>query len=87
MDNIAKVKGLSFRTQYGIRANFNESKRYTPVWYVASNQNNTNSSLTMSRNNFTSWLWNGYLMYNRVIGKHSINSTLGAEFRIFVTQP
>jgi len=83
MDNIAKVKGLSFRTQYGIRANFNESKRYTPVWYVASNQNNTNSSLTMSRNNFTSWLWNGYLMYNRVIGKHSINSTLGAEIQDF----
>lgn len=82
-DDLAGIKGLAFRTQYGIRANFSSSKRYSPVWYVSSNQSNSNSSLSVGRNNFTSWLWNGYLMYNQTFGKHSINSTLGMEVQDF----
>ncbi|WP_321333116.1 TonB-dependent receptor [uncultured Bacteroides sp.] len=83
MDDIANVKGLAFRTQYGVRANYSSTKKYTPVWYVSSNQSNSNSSLSVGRNNFASWLWNGYLMYNKMFGQHSVNSTLGAEAQDF----
>ncbi|MCI1647888.1 MAG: TonB-dependent receptor [Bacteroides sp.] len=83
MDDIAGIKGLAFRTQYGIRANYSSTKKYTPVWYVSSNQSNSNSSLSVGRNNFTSWLWNGYLMYNKAFGSHSINSTFGSEVQDF----
>lgn len=83
LDDIAGIKGFAFRTQYGIRGNYSSSKRYNPVWYVSPNQSNSNSSLSVSRNNFTSWLWNGYLMYNKVFGQHSIGSTLGSEVQDF----
>jgi len=82
-DDIAGVKGLSFRTQYGMRKNYGSTKSYTPVWYVAADQNNPNSRLSVGRTNFDSWLWNGYLSYNNVFGKHSINTTLGAETQEF----
>ncbi len=83
LDDIAGIKGFAFRTQYGIRGNYSSSKRYNPVWYVSPNQSHSNSSLSVSRNNFTSWLWNGYLMYNKVFGQHSIGSTLGSEVQDF----
>jgi len=83
IDDIANVKGLAFRTQYGARTNYSSSKSYTPVWYVSGDQNNSNSSLSVGRNIFNSWLWNGYLMYNKVFGQHSVNSTLGSELQDF----
>jgi TonB-linked SusC/RagA family outer membrane protein len=82
-DNIAKVKGLSFRAQYGVRANFSESQNYAPVWYVSADQKSDNSSLSVSRNKFNSWLANAYLMYNREFGKHSLGLTLGTEAQEF----
>jgi TonB-linked SusC/RagA family outer membrane protein len=82
-DNIAKVKGLSFRAQYGIRANFGENQNYSPVYYVAADQNRSNSALSVGRNEFKSWLANAYLMYNKEFGKNSIGLTLGTEAQDF----
>jgi TonB-linked SusC/RagA family outer membrane protein len=82
-DNIAKVKGLAFRAQYGVRANFGESQSYSPVYYVSADQNRTNSSLNVGRNEFQSWLANAYLMYNKTFNVHNIGLTLGTEAQDF----
>ncbi|MDR3340387.1 MAG: TonB-dependent receptor [Candidatus Symbiothrix sp.] len=82
-DNIAKIKGLSLRAQYGIRTNFGESLAYSPVYYVSADQNRSNSSLMVGRNEFKSWLANAYLMYNKDFDKHSLGLTLGAEAQDF----
>ncbi|MDR3367455.1 MAG: TonB-dependent receptor [Prevotellaceae bacterium] len=82
-DNIGRVKGLSFRAQYGIRANFGENQSYSPVYYVAANQNRSNSSLSVGRNEFQSWLGNAYLMYNKKVDEHSVGLTLGTESQDF----
>jgi TonB-linked SusC/RagA family outer membrane protein len=82
-DNIAKVKGLSFRAQYGIRANFGQSQTYSPVYYVSAAQGRQNSSLSVGRNEFNSWLANAYLMYNKEFGQNSIGLTLGTESQEF----
>ncbi|MDR3220321.1 MAG: TonB-dependent receptor [Dysgonamonadaceae bacterium] len=82
-DNIAKIKGLSIRAQYGVRANFGETLNYSPVYYVSADQNRSNSSLSVGRTNFNSWLANAYLMYNKSFDKHSIGLTLGTEAQDF----
>ncbi|MDR0429509.1 MAG: TonB-dependent receptor [Tannerellaceae bacterium] len=82
-DNIARIKGLSLRGQYGIRANFGESISYSPVYYTSADQNRSNSSLNVGRNEFKSWLANAYLMYNKEFDKHSLGLTLGAEAQDF----
>jgi TonB-linked SusC/RagA family outer membrane protein len=83
LDNIAKIRGLSFRTQYGVRANFGESQNYSPVYYVSAAQSRSNSILSVGRNEFSSWLGNAYLMYNKEVDKHSLGLTLGAEAQEF----
>ncbi|MDR0348274.1 MAG: TonB-dependent receptor [Tannerella sp.] len=83
ISDLFSIKGLSFSSQYGIRRNFGQSKTYTPVWYVSADQNNSTSSLSVDRNNFSSWLWNGYMTYNKSTGKHNVNITLGSETQEF----
>jgi TonB-linked SusC/RagA family outer membrane protein len=82
-DNLVGVKGLTFRAQYGIRANFGESQSYSPVYYVAADQNRANSSLNIGRNEFKSWLANAYLSYNKQLDKHNVGLTLGSEAQDF----
>jgi TonB-linked SusC/RagA family outer membrane protein len=82
-DNLAGVKGLALRAQYSIRANFGESQSYSPVYYVSADQNRANSSLSIERNEFKSWLANAYLSYNKQLDKHSVGLTLGSEAQDF----
>jgi len=81
IDDIASIKGLGFRSQYGKTIMQSASKSYYPVWYVSADQNNPTSRLSLSRTNMDMWMWNGYLMYNQAFGQHSINSTLGMEMQ------
>jgi TonB-linked SusC/RagA family outer membrane protein len=73
------LKGFSFRTQYGTSAFSASSQSYSPVYYISANQASERSSLTESRNNFSSWLWNAYFMYNNTFGLHNVGATLGTE--------
>ncbi|MDR1356082.1 MAG: TonB-dependent receptor [Tannerellaceae bacterium] len=75
------LKGLSFRTQYGTQAFSASSQTYSPVYYVSSNQQTERSSLMEYRNNFSSWLWNAYFMYNKTSGAHNVGATLGTEIQ------
>jgi TonB-linked SusC/RagA family outer membrane protein len=76
------IKGLSFRTQYGARINYDERTAYTPKYYIAANQQRERSSLSVNKPNFSSWLWNGFFSYTKTIAeKHFVSATLGTEFQ------
>jgi len=75
------IKGLSFRSQYGTRLNFSDRTAYSPIYFIAANQQRQRSSLTVNQPHGNSWLWNGFFSYTNLFGKHSISATLGTEFQ------
>ncbi|MDR0537059.1 MAG: TonB-dependent receptor [Tannerellaceae bacterium] len=76
------IKGLSFRTQYGVRSSFDERTAYQPVYYIAANQQRQRSQLSLSKPKGNSWLWNGFFTYLNTFNKrHSVSATLGAELQ------
>jgi TonB-linked SusC/RagA family outer membrane protein len=82
ISDMFKLKGFSFRTQYGTRVNYDERTAYAPVYFIAANQQRQRSTLTINRPKMMSWLWNGFFSYTNVVAeKHSISATLGAELQ------
>jgi len=72
------VKGLMFRSQYGISTGYGHSKNYSPVYRVGGYYNDE-SSLSENRSENRSWVWSNYLIYKADINKHKLNLTLGYE--------
>jgi TonB-linked SusC/RagA family outer membrane protein len=75
------VKGLSFRTQYGVRSNFDRRVAYLPAYYIAANQQRPRSQLTETNPKSNSWIWNGFFTYKDTFGSHSFSATLGSELQ------
>ncbi len=76
------TKGLSFRTQYGIRGMYDDRLSYSPIYFIASNQTRQRSSLSLDKPNNSSWLWNAYLSYAKTVAeKHNISATMGTELQ------
>jgi TonB-linked SusC/RagA family outer membrane protein len=82
INDILKLKGFSFRTQYGTRVNYDERTAYSPIYFIAANQQRQRSSLSLNRPKTMSWLWNAFFSYTNVVAeKHSISATLGTELQ------
>lgn len=76
------LKHFSFRTDFDLDYNDSKEKKYTPVFYVSGNQQNTNSSLENWQYQQTSWFWRNYLTYNQTFNSiHHITVIAGAEAR------
>jgi TonB-dependent starch-binding outer membrane protein SusC len=75
------VKGLSFRSQFGITMDFNEYRQYVPEYFITPTQKNDVSSLYQSRTNAYNWVNTNYFSYNKNINKLNINTTLGMELQ------
>lgn len=75
------VKGLAFRSQFGITMDFNEYRQYIPQYYITPTQKNDVSSLYQSRTNAWNWVNTNYFSYNKNVSKLNINATLGMELQ------
>jgi TonB-linked SusC/RagA family outer membrane protein len=81
--DITLLKGLKFRSSFGIDGAYNKAKNFTPAYTVlnpdgsASQQQNVTSDLTKASNDVFTWLWENTLNFNREFGKHSINAVGG----------
>lgn len=75
--NYELIKGLSFRSSYGVDYTLNNINKYTPAYNLGANQ----SSLTTIENGYTtasSWLWENTLTYDKQLGKdHHFNLLAG----------
>lgn len=72
------LKGLTFRTSFGIEYNLFNTSAYTVRDIESPEARNTNS-LTVSNNFDNSWTWYNTLTYNRVFGAHTFNVLAGTE--------
>jgi TonB-dependent starch-binding outer membrane protein SusC len=71
-------KDISFRSSFGVDANFTHSRNYTPVYFVTIAQRNDRSQLNLYRSNNYRWVWDNYFNYTKSInGKHDINLSVG----------
>mgnify|MGYP002777751892 CR=1 FL=1 len=72
------VKGLTFRTSFGVEYNAFNTSAYTIRDIESAEARNVNS-LTVSNSYDNSWTWYNTLTYNRTFGAHTVNVLAGTE--------
>jgi len=72
------LKGLTFRTSFGIEYNLFNTSAYTVRDIESPEARNTNS-LVVSNSYDNSWTWYNTLTYNRTFGAHTFNLLAGTE--------
>lgn len=72
------IKGLKFRSSFGVEMRRNESKGFSPVYFVSNNQKNEESYLSKSQFNGNYYTFENTLSYITTIAdKHDLNVMVG----------
>ena len=71
------IKGLTFKSSFGVDAAYDKSKSFTPVFFVSTLQQNAINDLNKSWNDRFFWLWENTISYNKEIGKHRLSAVAG----------
>ena len=77
---IEPIKGLKFRSTYGVDIAFYGGDAFRPVYYLnaANRSDNTNYYRSISRGRV--WVWNNTLSYTKTfLGKHNVSALFGQE--------
>jgi TonB-linked SusC/RagA family outer membrane protein len=78
--DVSLLKGLSFRSTFGINYYNNHPKVYQPQYYIGPVDQRAQSALIETRNENISWVWSNYFNYNKTFGDNSnLSFTLGQE--------
>ena len=75
------IKGLTFRTSFGIDVSDNAYRSFVPVYQLSSVTYNTISTVTQSNANNYSWTWDNTLQYKASFGKHNLDVLAGTSAR------
>ncbi|WP_185116811.1 SusC/RagA family TonB-linked outer membrane protein [Dysgonomonas massiliensis] len=72
------IKGLKLKTNFGAEIRRNNSKYFSPIYFVSSSQQNNESYMSKSNVNSNYYTWENTLSYvNTFAEKHSLNVVLG----------
>ncbi|MGI4737002.1 MAG: SusC/RagA family TonB-linked outer membrane protein, partial [Janthinobacterium lividum] len=78
--DVTLLKGLTFRSTFGITLGNNHPKLYQPQYYLGPNDQRSQSDLVESRNESVGWVWSNYATYNLDLGNNSaFSATVGQE--------
>ncbi len=78
--DVSLFKGLSFRSNFGIRYTNNNPRIYLPQYYLGANDQRSISSLQDTRAETVGYVWSNFLNYNVDLGDNSsFSATLGQE--------
>ena len=80
------VKGLTFRTSFGIDASDTAYRSFIPVYQLSTVSYNTISTVTQSNTNNFSWTWDNTLQYKASLGKHNFDLLAGTSARSRVSE-
>jgi len=76
----AKLKlyeGLNFTTRLGYERSNTFDSRWTPIYYVTSEEQNSQVTLRDNVSRNSRWLWENFADYTKQIGEHNISALLG----------
>lgn len=77
------IKGLKFRSSFGVDLSFNSTNSFTPVYDLATNNLSTTSTANQGLyRNFT-WTWDNTLTYDRTFGAHHLTLLAGTSAQRF----
>ncbi len=73
------IKGLTFRSSFGIDLEQNNGRIYTPVYFVGPTiQKNESSDLHYSRDSIYQWVWDNFITYDKKFGTdHNLRIVVG----------
>lgn len=71
------AKNFQFRTSFGPDFSYNESKSYTPQFFVSATQNNAIDDVNRRYSKVANWLWENTVSYNQQFDKHRIDAVIG----------
>lgn len=74
---ITPIEGLTFRSTLGGTLSYAGGEFFTPIFYLNSNQNNTQTSFSRNRGKTFNWNLENTLAYNRVLGEHDFTLLVG----------
>ena len=75
---------FTLESSVGLDLDFQRTRDFNPEFEVSSAQRNDRSSLSITTNESSSWLWENTLSYDRTFGDHSVDAVVGVtaqEFR------
>jgi TonB-linked SusC/RagA family outer membrane protein len=77
--DVELIKGLTFRSSYGIDFTYNRAKNFEPAYTISSpNQTHPSATLQNINLNIFTWLWENTLAYDKKIGEdHHLNLLAG----------
>lgn len=75
------IKGLTFRTSFGIDVSDSAYRSFVPVYQLSSVSYNAMSTVTQTNTNNYSWTWDNTLQYKTSLGKHNIDILAGMSAR------
>ncbi|RPD49884.1 SusC/RagA family TonB-linked outer membrane protein [Hymenobacter sediminis] len=78
--DVALLKGLSFRSSFGITYNQSNPKGYLPQYFLGPVDKRDQSALNETRLQNVSWVWSNYANYTKTFADNSsFSATLGQE--------
>ena len=78
--DVSILKGLSFRSTFGINYFNNHPKVYQPQYYIGPVDQRAQSALIETRTENVSWVWSNYANYSKTFADNSnFSATVGQE--------
>ena len=74
---LSLAEGLSFTSRFGYERSNTFDNRWTPIWSVSSEAQNTQVALNNAVSRESRWLWENFATYNTAFGNHNLTGLLG----------
>ncbi len=71
------AEGLNFTSRFGYERSNTFDNRWTPIWSVSSEAQNTTVTLNNAISRESRWLWENFASYTKDVGNHNFTGLLG----------
>ncbi len=71
------AEGLNFTSRLGYERSNTIDSRWTPIYYVSSEEQNSQVTLNDNLSRNSRWLWENFVDYSKQVGDHNFSALLG----------
>ncbi|HMJ70773.1 MAG TPA: TonB-dependent receptor [Cyclobacteriaceae bacterium] len=80
------LKGFTFKSSFGVDADYTMNRNFTPVFFVSPTQQNNPNTLGKDWNQRMSWLLENTLNFKKEFGKHRVDALVGYTMQDITSQ-